>query len=106
MSLALILITQSSALKQIATTTSQLRIIYYISEPSNKTSHLQTQHRSVHIGRLRRSRLEKETRFGIARVVAQAIAHDTSCEQVDEAWAMYRLCGAIKALLQSHEASP
>ena len=69
-------------------------------------SHLQRPHRSVHIGRLRRSRLEKETRFGIARDVAQAIAHDTSCEQVDEAWAMYRLCAAIKALLQSHEASP
>ena len=69
-------------------------------------SHLQRLHRSVHIGRLRRSRLEKETRFGIARDVAQAIAHDTSCEQVDEAWAMYRLCAAIKALLQSHEASP
>ena len=59
-----------------------------------------------HVNCHARSRLEKETRFGIARVVAQAIAHDTNCEQVDEAWAMYRLCGAIKALLQSHEASP
>ena len=81
-------------------------VSYTLFHVNCQRSYLQSQHRGVHIGRLRRSRLEKEIRFGIAWDVAQAIAHDTSCEQVNEAWAMYRLCGAIKALLQSHEASP